>query len=127
MALSADGGRLVLQLLAASLKLVVGHVLLLGLALTVVATCPLDGLLFEIEAHDPLTLPGHGARVPRRGAPRGLSAGPPPLPSQSARRATDRRSAATKGSRRARRVTRQAKAASVDSPALRAELMHLSP
>ena len=57
MALGADGGRVVRPLVAGGLKLVViGGAL--GLALAVVATRLLGGLLFEIDALDPLTFVG---------------------------------------------------------------------
>ena len=54
MALGADGPRLVRQLVAGGFKLVVAGGVL-GLALAVVATRLLGGLLFEIDTLDPLT------------------------------------------------------------------------
>lgn len=44
----------------------------LGLALAVAATGRLNGLLFEIDAFDPLTFPQHALRAQRRGAARGF-------------------------------------------------------
>ena len=57
MALGADGGRVVRMLVAGGLKLVVAGGAL-GLTLAVVATRLLGGLLFEIDALDPLTFLG---------------------------------------------------------------------
>ncbi len=56
-ALGADGPRVVRQLVAGGLKLVVAGGAL-GLALAVVATRLLGGLLFEVDALDPLTFAG---------------------------------------------------------------------
>ena len=77
----------------------------LGLTLAVVATRLLGGLLFEVDALDPLTFVGVPLVLGAAGTARGLPAGPPRQPSQSRRGAPDRLSA---GSPRATAPRRRA-------------------
>ena len=92
MALGADSSRVVRVLGAGGLQLVViGGAL--GLTLAVVATRLLGGLLFEVDALDPLTFVGVPLVLGAAGTARGLPAGPPRQPSQSRRGAPDRLSA----------------------------------
>ncbi len=89
MALGAAGPRVVRLLVASGLKLVViGGAL--GLALAVAAARLLVGLLFEVDAVDPLTFLGASLVLGAAGSPRRLSAGPPRQPGPSGRRAPDR-------------------------------------